>query len=230
MFMIPMHYFYHQVGPDFQGSVGISLRWPDLEPLPPGARHADDYFDKNMDYMVHVMVDYLDKVDIETRLTKDAHAQLRGSNPDDPTESLEQRVRGEPMHGLTPYYVDLEKFKKHLIQNDIELGFPAGAWKHDRLLKLSKDWHIQQDDTGKVHTMIVCDNHLIPGDALVGETIVRAEGTERMNQCRHDFVIEQYKLRFSARYASSLLKDWQRIEAAIRGVFYRTHVKQGVNP
>ena len=218
-FMIPMHYFTHQAGPDFQGSIGVSLRWPTLEPLSPGEAGAEDFFEKHSSNMIDVGVDYIDRIPIKNYLPNSIKPQ-HDFEIGDPAEDIDLRIKGEVIYGLTPYYADLMAIKKYLMDN----GYKNTS--HENIVRNGDDWYLAFDAAGEVSTMITCDNREIPGTRLIDGQLEDTQPGVNRGMCDHAFVMEKYKLIFRASYLRAYLQDWKRIEDTVRDLFEKTLVRK----
>lgn len=217
-YLIPANYFRNQIGPDFQGNFSLLVQWPDLQPLPPGERSKQDMetFAKRITIMPH----HVDRVPIETRLEKSITplASESSLSYQDPSEHLALRDEQPQLFGLTPYWVNGEKYAAYLKLWEKEYGHPSKAE-----LRNKEDWYLARDSDGQLTTTIKCDSHLQPdGYVLRGERLI-PDGN-RTAGCDHMIVIKEDMLRISIGYRRVFLKDWRRIEQRARELLsqYRT--------
>ena len=208
-YLIPANYFYDQIGPDFQGGVALSVQWPDLQPLPPATNFHNDM--ETFYKAIRIVVDYIDRVPIDTLLERMTRAGGASDARDDPNENLHLRIEGEPIHGLTPYYADLGKIESHFHK--------TGAYTNrERLLAWAKDWYVARDTHGKLTTLIKCDSRELPdGLTIQGDGVV--DGETNNASCEHSMVIAGDNISVSIGYNRVFLKDWKRIEDRVRALF-----------
>lgn len=212
-FMFPMNLYDNQTGPDFQGSVGLMFKWPDLLPYPPGSINDASVRNEMNDDAIVVNVRYL-----EHRSARDvlqASVKPRSYDmPGDPRNRLDLRHRGEPVYGLDTYYIDVDRLTSFLS----EQGSPSGR---DRVLELADDWYIHRGSEGDVESLIVCTTGEIRGARLVGKKLENTPAGTNRGTCRHTFFIASLNLLVELRYLRAFLVDWKRIEDVTRNWFDR---------
>lgn len=213
-FMFPMNLYSNQTGPDFQGSVGLMLKWPDLLPYPPGSIASATFRDEMNDNSILINVRYL-----EHRSARDVvQASIKPRSyeaPDDPRNRIDLRRHGDPVFGLDTYYIDVDRLMSFLR----EQGSPSGR---DRVLELADDWYIRRDSKGEVESLIVCTTGEIRGARLIAGKLENTPvGTSR-GACLHTFFLPSSNLLVEIRYLRAFLVDWKRIEDTARDWFNRT--------
>jgi len=210
-FMIPANYFYDQMGPDFQGNFGLVVQWPDLQPLPPGMRSQQDM--ETFQKSIAISPYYVDRVPMEGRLERAIrpYASENTLAYQDPSERLDMMDEQPQRFGLTPYYVNRDKFLAYSKLREREDGHPYRARLEDQ-----EDRYLVRDAQGRLTTVIKCNSHLQPdGFIIQGDRLLR-DGSPRVPICTHDFLMPQDKIVLSLDYARIFLKDWQRIEDRAR--------------
>jgi hypothetical protein len=218
LYRIPANYFYDQMGPDFQGSVSLNIMWPRLQPWPPGERQDGGL--EALAKQISISLHYLDKIPIGDRL--DNSIRPLGSKDsmsyDDPIERLDLRDKQPQRFGLTPYYVNRERFDAFLERQSQFLGYKSRA-----RLENERDWYLGHDDRGRLQTVIKCSSHLKSDGAVIqDDKIQRTEGG--FSDCGHIFVIPEDDIEVSVGYGRVLLKDWKRIEDYVRELLTRYRV------
>lgn len=208
-FRIPANFYYSQMGPDFQGSVQLILLWPELAPAPPGVNFHDD--PDMLDRYISISVRSLDNVPVEGFLERGVKPQY--GKPDDPTLSLALRIKGDPVHGLTPYYTDFEKLDAFARR---EYGDRASvAAERDSIL--NSDWYLAYRPDGAVATHISCVSREVPdGIVFAGRRVISVKPP--VASCSHEFIIPSLRIWIVMDYKRVMLKDWKRIEERVRGL------------
>lgn len=198
--------------------VDFVLDWPSLEPLPAG---FDMYKDNNRFLAaLSIRMSYPDRLDDEQfRLLPRRWIEPR--NPADPEQlanpgaNLHLRIKGEPIHGLTPYYTDfeaLERYYKRKYGPDTRAAEPDGM--------VSDDWFIDMGPDGIPRTVLKCSPQAIPdGVRMEGDRMVELRDVFRRATCDHNFVIPEYRVIVSLTYQRLVMPDWRRIETRIRTLF-----------
>lgn len=213
-FLFPMNLYYDQMGPDFQGGVGLSVQWPDLEPLPPGQNFHDD---KQTRYKaIGISLDHPDRVPIETYLERGTQPY---GDPEDPLQNLQLRIKGESLYGLTPYYADLDKVKSYWIKE----GHTASALERDNLISWGKDWYLAYGSQSALATFISCDSREITEKIEIqGDQLII--GDPHIPGCMHEIVIPENHLAIQIRYRRVFLKEWKRIEDRVRQLIEQARI------
>jgi len=218
-FMFPMNLYDDQIGPDFQGSVALALYWPELDPLPPGERRTDQFFEKYQDRLIYVAVNYIDTVPIKAVLPiRINESPESGYTPplDDPREHRSMRIKGDPVYGLTPYYSDLRAITAYFDAK----GIPSDR---ENVVRWADDWYLRYDDDGALKTVITCMTREEPGSVLKGDVLVTPVDVHP-GSCEHAFIIPEYSLDIRITYRRAFLKDWRAIEDRVRSLFASYHV------
>ena|GEM_PF-895024 len=207
-FNFPMNLYDNQRGPDFQGSVGLALRWPTLEAFPPGARSDPAFRAAYMDQRIDVSLSYIDKVPIDT-LIQVYIDPSPGDAKNDPSVHINDRVRGEPTDGLTPFFINREKLRIYLRSE----GAPTTDFN---LALQGPDWYIAYSPDGSPRTFITCTPRKVPGARLIGAQLEDTPVGQNRGACTHEFAMIDLKLSARVTYLRAYLRDWKKIEDAIR--------------
>lgn len=203
---VPANYFDDQMGPNFDGSFGFYLEYPQLQPFAPGER-TNLKLDVSL-RTVSIAYRYLDQVDIGERLRLEVQPS---SSRRGPAERLDERIQGDPVHGLTPYYADLPKIYAFWRAEGLKDG--------NNLLEpgSQKDWYIARDPNGDVSTIIKCTSREIVGDGVeYRDGALVARKSEPYSECMHMFAIPALKIMVHVDYVRFALPDWEKIEARAR--------------
>ena len=220
-FRFPMNMYYDQMGPDFQGGVSLVLRWPDLEPYPPGENFHDapDRFIN----AISISLDYPDRLSDHEYATI-LRASLQPLMPDDPeqienpAENLNLRIKGEAVYGLTPYYLDLERLKTYFAK------YHPGSLTADP--QFHEDWYVSNDNHGVPLTVIKCTTRSVPDGVLIERgTMIDDPGVRRRSDCHHNFLVPEYRLLIRINYLRPVLADWAQIENRIRHLLRALEVR-----
>lgn len=209
---IPANYFGDQMGPNFDGSFGLYLEYPTLEPFAPGERsHLQlDVATRTVNIGYH----YLDRVDVHEALRSQYTPQSWDN--DEPQARLEERIEGAPIYGLTPYYADLPKFFAYYRAK----GY-SDAHSDDSTSVFNaayhKDWYVARDENGQISTIIKCTSKEVSqsGVEYRDGKLVRSK-EEELPECDHFFIVPDLKVLVEIRYVRFALPDWKKIEGKAR--------------
>ncbi|MFZ5658104.1 MAG: hypothetical protein ACOY37_13830 [Pseudomonadota bacterium] len=203
-FRVPAAYFRFQSGPYFDGSWGVHVLWPNLGPVPLGRLREQTVLDQAHD--VSIDFSYIDKIDIRQKL--DRHTRPFSDTPetrDDPSESFSGRIRGEAVHGLTPWRVDVEAYRRYA--NKYYPGNPRALEPRNR-----DDWYVAYSPDGQLRTLIVCDSSEIPEQYVIEGRRLRYLGGVPAPGCTHTFNLLDRKIAIDMSYSRGLLRDWALFE------------------
>lgn len=195
--------------------VDLGLDWPSLEPLPLNF----DYEAEQETFLstLRIRIEYIDRLsDADYLSLPDRWAgPLFPGRPEDlkrPDDNLSLRIKGDPVHGLTPYYADLDRIRRYYV----ELNGPttkAGLPEDQR------DWFLGRDSTGALRTVIKCSVAQMPdGVGVQNGRLVHDPSVFRRAVCTHQFIIPEYKLDVYVVYQRIMLPDWQRLESRVREI------------
>jgi hypothetical protein len=221
-FRIPANYFDSQIGPFGEG-MDLKLEWPAMTPTAPGARaapRANDFLKE-----IAVSVDYIDRLPIEgamaRRVTNDGHTTEGSLERQDPSARLDLRVAQPERMGLTPYAINEELRVAYAHEQEAKTGRPFA-----RNLSFEPDWYIARTENGEIATFIRCDNAAYREDGVLleGEHVKPVDDTVSA-QCTHYLVDVENSLSLTLSYKRAFVKDWKRIEDAVRGILTRYKVK-----
>lgn len=218
-FRFPANYLDSQIAPWPGEGVTLVIEWPDMKPTAPGARAHPRTNDFRKE--ISVSIDYVDRVPIEELMgrytSNDAITEADSVERKDPSERLDRRLPLPDVLGLTPFAIDESAMAEYAKLYQAKYGEPPV-----RNPAFEKDWYIGRV-AGQITTFIKCDSqHLWPdGVRLVGDELVSEPG-ERAAACVHYFLDMENKLSISLDYKRVFLKDWKRMEDAVRDVIRRT--------
>jgi hypothetical protein len=224
-FRLPMNLFEGQNGSNPRGlAFDLAWPWPGLRPLPMGVNYHDD-----MTLFVSTVVasiDHVDKIDDDDyAMLLQKQIQPRSENPKlraDPRTNLHMRIKGGPVFGLTPYYVDFDRLAKY-VHDLYGPDSPAG----DPESSMNEDWYIRFDENGKPLTLISCTSTQIPnGTRIENGHIVDTPVNGRRAICGHMFLIPEYKVWVNVRYQRVMMYDWKRVEDLVIETLRRAQVAQ----
>ncbi|MDQ8048830.1 hypothetical protein [Luteibacter sp.] len=212
-FRFPKSMYYQQSGPDSDGGLMLNVQWPSLQPLPMGI----DYHDTPEYFLNNIAID-LDPVKQLTDAEYQTHLRrsVEPVDPGDPRQrmhpatNLDQRIEQNPIYGLTPYYVDFDKFRTYYIKR-------YGERARSPTPSQNADWFVRMGPNGVPTTFIECSSHLIQdGARLENGRIVDARDGGRRSTCRHQFLIPEYRVVVTLSYLRVVMPNWQRLEAFVR--------------
>ncbi|PWB29404.1 hypothetical protein DCO49_02430 [Stenotrophomonas sp. SPM] len=215
-FRFPANYLDSQIAPWPGEGVTLVIEWPDMKPTAPGARADPRTNDFRKE--ISVRINYVDRVPVEGLLERYASNELiteAGSlEREDPRERLDLRTALPEMLGLTPYAIDEARMVQYAKLYQERSGAPPV-----RNPAFEKDWYAARQADGRITSFIKCDAkaHFADGVRLVGGSVVQEPGV-RAASCVHYFVDLDDKLSVRLDYKRVFLKDWKRMEDAVRSV------------
>ena len=204
---IPANYFDDQMGPNFDGSFGLYLEYPELNAFAPGERaHLKlDVATRT----VNIGYRYLDRVDPDAFLRRQYTPD--GATQDTPEADINTRIKGEEKDGLTPYYANVAAYREHYRAQVLK---PSNS-----IMEASyyKDWYVSRDAKGNIDTIIKCTSRAVePSGVEFREgKLVRSKERE-LPSCEHVFVIPEMKVAVEIDYVRVALKDWKKIQDRAR--------------
>ncbi len=208
---MPQHLFYSQMGAEFDGSFGLVLQYPGLQPFAPGER-----MNLKLDVSMRTVAFdywYIDRIELRQAM-RNAYIPIWG-DPADPSRTLEGRIAGEPVYGLLPYYADLPSIRAYKARQGIRAD--ARVMDADR----HQDWFITRDAAGEVDRLIRCTSREVGGTGVVFRDglMYRDRGTP-YSECTHQFMLPEHSTLVRITYVRLGLKDWQQIEDKARALFF----------
>lgn len=206
---IPANYFDDQMGPNFDGSFGLYLEYPELTPFAPGERtHLTlDVATRT----VNIGYDYLDRVSIEEFMQRQTLPV--GSGEDAPEMDIQTRIKGEEIDGLTPYYANIAAYRAHYLAKGLK---PSNS-----IMDASyyKDWYVNRDAQGRIETIIKCTSHEVKETGVEYRDGKLVRSNDRMlPECEHTFVIPEMNAAIKINYVRFAFKDWKKIQERARSV------------
>ncbi|PPT83119.1 hypothetical protein XarzCFBP7410_14100 [Xanthomonas arboricola pv. zantedeschiae] len=222
-FRIPANYLDSQIAPWPGEGVTLVIEWPDMTPTPPGARANPRTNDFRKE--ISVRINYIDRAPIETSLERhssnDAITEANSVERRDPRQRLDLRLAQQDTLDLTPYAIDEAKMLAYSKEYEDRYGKPP-----IRNPAYEDDWYIARDSSGGLTTFIKCDSTKFRGDGvrLEGAEVVHEKGAVAAS-CVHYFSDIENKLSITLNYKRAFLKDWKRMEDAVRTVLARTKVR-----
>jgi hypothetical protein len=224
-FVLPAKWFADGFGPDFQGGVTLVLHWPSLEPYPPGQPYGSFTTGPMRNQAITVSIDYIDRVPIDELPGRYVTLQP-GEDAKSPEYNLALRVRRPDRFDLEHYIVDLEKFEAWVNRFPGRSHVPASE-----LVGRSSDWFISRDASDRIRTVVMCDDGRRPeGFEIRNEALVSVPGSTRWPLCSHRFSMPRVSLSIDASYHRPILRDWRRIESAVRDALTRAHDTTSTSP
>lgn len=220
VYRIPANYFRDQMGPNFDGSFSLMLQWPDLQPLPPGARRGQDM--ETFDKQVTIAPYYTGRVPIETFLERVSRPVVAVDSLayEDPRDRLDLMDEQGLAYGLTPYRVNKARLAAYAVREEKEFGYPSHTGP-----ETYKDWYVGRDGSGGISTLIRCTPAELPDGLLIQGDRVVAKGDELIANCTHDFVMAEDRITVSIDYARAFLRDWKPIEDRARDLLAQHRVR-----
>ncbi|CAD7378710.1 Smlt3025 familytype IV secretion system inhibitor [Xanthomonas arboricola] len=222
-FRIPANYLDSQIAPWPGEGATLVIEWPGMTPTPPGARANPRTNDFRKE--ISVSIDYIDRAPIETSLerlssneaiTEDGSVERR-----DPRDRLDLRIAQTETMGLMLYTIDEAKMAGFSKEYEARYGKPP-----TRNPGYEDDWYAARGPKGNLTTFIKCDSKKFRGDGvrLEGDQVINEDGAVSAG-CFHYFSDIENKLSIRLTYKRAFLKDWKRMEDAVRDVLARTKVQ-----
>lgn len=201
---LPQNYFYNQMGTEFDGLFALALEYPSLQPFKPGER-----MNLTVDVAtrtVAITYAHISRVDVwqamRGRYTPMEHQQA------DPAASLSGRLKGEKVHGLAPYYIDMDKVRTYHRAEGRAEAAPVMAPSYHT------DWFVSQDASGRIDQVIKCTPREITesgveyrGGKMVKKRVVG------LATCQQTFVVEELKTLVEMDYPREGLVNWRQMSA-----------------
>jgi hypothetical protein len=219
-FRIPANYLDSQIAPWPGEGVTLVIEWPDMKPTAPGARANPRTNDFRKE--ISVRINYVDRVPIEGLMERyasnEALTEADSVERGDPRDRLDLRIPLSETMGLTPYAIDEAAMKEFAKRYEARYGkAPVRNPAYER------DWYVARQADGRISTFIKCDAEGFRQDGvrLEGDQVISVQG-EVAAGCVHYFVDGDNKLSVTLDYKRAFLKDWKRMEDAIRDVITRT--------
>ncbi len=222
-FRIPANYLDSQIAPWPGDGVSLVIEWPDMKPSAPGARanpRTNDYRKE-----ISATIDYIDSAPIETsleRLSSNNAVTEEGSvERRNPKDRLDLRVAQPERMGLIPYTIDAALMDAYATDYEARYGQP-----YTRNPAYQDDWYVARNADGKLTTFIKCDNGEFRKDGvrLEGDQVISIP-KEVAAGCIHYFTDVENKLSITLDYKRAFLKDWKRMEDAVRDLLARTKAR-----
>lgn len=215
-FRIPANYLDSQIAPWPGEGVTLVIEWPDMTPTAPGARANPRTNDFRKE--IAVRINYIDRIPIETSLSRlssnEAITEEGSVEREDPRDRLDQRVAQPETLGLTPYAIDEGKMVLYAKKYEARYGKPPV-----RNPAFERDWYVARDGAGGLTSFIKCDSATFLGDGvrLTHDEVIDLDDPVAAG-CVHYFVDISDSLSISLHYKRAFLKDWKRMEDAVRDV------------
>lgn len=214
---LPQNYFSNQMGTEHDGSFSLALEYPSLQPFKPGER---------MNLTVDVSIRtvslsymYIGRADLWDVMQRRYTPQPGRS--DDPAASLEGRVQGDAVHGLVPYYVDMDNVRAYHRAR----GLPetAPVMKPD----YHYDWYVSRDDVGRVDQLVRCTPREITESGVEyrdGKMVKKR--VIGFAECQQTFVIEELNTIVDITYPREGLPQWKQIATRARALLIDNITKE----
>ncbi|MCW4455268.1 hypothetical protein OK348_10740 [Flavobacterium sp. MXW15] len=214
---IPQNYFYNQIGTEHDGSFSLALEYPSLEPFKPGERIGltADVATRT----VAIDYDFIDRIDVRQAL-RNAYTPMDFER-DDPAESMEGRIEGEPVYGLIPYYADLPRIRDYYRSRDFADTTPVmqARWH--------TDWFVTRDGNGEVERIIKCTSREVTESGIdYRDGKIIKNKIHELPECDHFFILPEQSIRVKINYIRVALEEWQRIEQHAHDLL-AAHLKNG---
>ncbi|MEA9656179.1 hypothetical protein ABFU65_21220 [Xanthomonas campestris pv. raphani] len=204
---IPANYFDDQMGPNFDGSFGLYLEYPELNAFAPGERaHLKlDVATRT----VNIGYRYLDHVEPDAYLQRQYTPD--GAAHDAPEADINTRTKGEEVDGLTPYYANVAAYREHYLAQGLKPSNSIMAASY------YKDWYVSRDAQGNIETIIKCTSREVEQSGVEYRDGKLARSKEQeLPTCTHVFVIPEMKVAVEIDYVRAALKDWKKIQDRAR--------------
>ena len=214
---LPQNYFSTQMGPEHDGSFSLALEYPSLQPFKPGER---------MNLTVDVSIRtarlsymYIGQADVWDVMKR--RYTPRPGRIDDPAASLDGRIQGDALHGLVPYYIDMDSVRAYHRAR----GLPetAPVMKPD----YHYDWYVSRDDVGRVDQLVRCTPREITESGVEyrdGKMVKKR--VIGFAECQQTFVIEELNTIVDIKYPREGLPQWKQIATRARALLIDNITKE----
>jgi len=202
--VLPRNYFSTQTGPQHDGSFSLALEYPSLEPFKPGER--DNLSVDVSIRTVRISYAFISAFEPAEALRRTYTPMVPGR--EDPAESLETRIQGDAVYGLTPYYLDMEKV--HAYQR-------ANGWREipsDRDSVLLTDWFVSRARTGVIDQIIKCTRREITESGVEyrdGKMV--KNNVIGFASCEQIFLLDAMSTIVRVKYPREGMANWRQIKA-----------------
>ncbi|MFL0338337.1 hypothetical protein [Stenotrophomonas maltophilia] len=213
---LPQNYYSTQMGPQHDGSFRLALEYPSLQPFKPGER-----MNLSADVSVRtvsVSYAYIDRIDVR-RALRNLYTPLDYER-DDPSASLEGRIKGGIIHGLEPYYVDMGRVRAYYQAKGYRADAPVM-----KPVPWHADWFVLRDASGAIDQIIKCTPREVAESGVEyrdGKMVKKH--VLGFAECTQDFMIEDMSTLVGVRYPREGMQHWKQIAERARTVFVE-HVR-----
>ncbi|MDV3469921.1 hypothetical protein RZA67_14445 [Stenotrophomonas sp. C3(2023)] len=215
--VLPRNYFSTQTGPQHDGSFSLALEYPSLEPFKPGERR-----NLSVDVSirtVRISYDYISAFEPAEALRRIYTPMV--PRREDPAESLETRIQGEAVYGLTPYYVDMDRV--HAYQR-------ANGWREtpsDEDNVFLTDWFVSHDVTGAIDQIIKCTRREITeSGAEYRDGKMVKNNVIGFARCEQTFFIEAMGTIVQLKYPREGMANWRQMKARATALLVDNSVEE----
>lgn len=207
-FRFPKSLYYDQNGPMGDGSFGLALEWPTLEPFAPGAK-ARGGLDALL-RTVSIDLAYIDALPIEEFPGR--YIRPFGFEANEPASNLSMRIESETPFGLYRYAPDFDRQFAY-VRKTVGTGDIPGV-QYD----FYEDWYLDRPRGTRALTLIRCTPLQIEGTGIIEKEGAwqRDSGATAMPECHHSFTIVPLQLVVNIGYPRLALPEWKRIEHEVR--------------
>ncbi|WP_343650523.1 hypothetical protein [Stenotrophomonas sp.] len=207
---LPQNYFSNQMGTEHDGSFSLALEYPSLQPFKPGER-----MNLSADVSIRtVRIDYtyIDRVNLWDVMRKSY--TRKEYQQGDPSETLEERIKGDPVHGLVPYYVDVAKVQAFYRKQGFDERAPIIQhiyWQYD--------WFVSRNAADQIDQVIKCTTRDVAESGVMyrdGKMVKKP--VFGFAECNQRFVIEELSVIAEVHYPREGIADWKTIRERTRAL------------
>jgi hypothetical protein len=216
---IPRKYFRYQLDPGSDQRFELAIRLPDAEPVPRGQESNDLAGAAISEVVVIYRADTT-----PPQLFSEWLGQATGESTPDPFAGDKPRVRGEPVWGLTPFYLDFESLRKQVEARGQKADTVASPYRVYNL-----DRYLAYGANGAVSALIECTSKSLDDGVEAVDGVLRRSrtgNTDTLAECDHGFVIAEIDATVNIHYPRAYLPDWRRIEVVVRDLISNDRVKK----
>lgn len=208
-FRLPRQFFRHQLEPQSGRRFELAMWLPDDQPVTVAPAVGSVELAAKLDIQVRL----IDGIPAANLLSFWMRQEPPGPSPD-PLAGALPRLRGEAVHGLYPYYVDIDTLIGQAQARSETAASAASVVKFgdaDRYLGTA-------DATRPVPTYIECTPRALDdGVSLVGGQLQRS-GTGNIDvlaMCDHSFLLDSAEIMVTMHYSRLYLPQWHEIETRV---------------
>lgn len=208
-FLLPRHYFRNQIEPQSGRRFALTMWLPDDRPVTVAPSVGSVEHAAKLDIQVRL----IDGIPAANLLSFWMRQDPPGPSPD-PLAGTLPRVRGEPIHGLRPYYVDIDALIwQAQARGDTAASAPSVVKFGDA------DRYLGTADADRpVPTYLECTPRALDDGVSIVDGHLQRHGAANIDvlaMCDHSFLLNGADIAVSMHYSRLYLPQWREIETRV---------------